>query len=73
MSTPKGGVKVLRFDEVRRVSQPIMLEPMSGADSSENCMAVSPVLRDDEIVGIDIRCNCGSRVMVECVYEEAEE
>lgn len=73
MSTPKAGVKVLRFDEVRRVSQPIMLEPMSGADSNENCMAISPVLRDDEIVGIDIRCNCGSRVMVECVYEEAEE
>ena len=72
MRAPKSGRKVLRSNEVRRISQPIMLDPMSGAESSENCMAVAPVLEEGEIVGIDIRCNCGSRVLVECIYEEAE-
>ena len=73
MSTSKGGVRILRSNEVRRVSQPIMLDPMSGAESGESCMAIAPVLQEDEIVGIDIRCNCGSRVLVECVYEGAKE
>lgn len=73
MSTPKCGVKVLRSNEVREVSQPIMLDPMSGANGSNNSMAIAPVLQGEKIVGIDVRCNCGSRVLIECIYEEIEQ
>jgi len=51
---------------------PIMLDPMSAAEGSENCMAIAPVMQEEEIVGLDIRCSCGSRVLVECVYEGAD-
>lgn len=73
MSAPKSGATILRPTEVRRISQPIILDPTSGSEGSDNCMSVIPVMDGEDVAGMDIRCNCGSRMLIECVYEEVAE
>jgi len=73
MSAPKSGANILRPTEVRRISQPIILDPTSGSEGNDNCMSIIPVMDGEEIAGMDIRCNCGSRMLIECVYDEVGE
>ena len=65
-SEPKG---VLRRDSVRIVKQPAVVD-CAGATKDSGALSVVPLMDGDRVAGLEIRCNCGSSTLVECVYAE---
>jgi hypothetical protein len=55
---------------VRRLAQPVLLDCSTSGSAPGEAMVVVPLLENGRIVGLDVRCRCGSNVIVECVYEE---
>ena len=65
---PTAGVLPARA--VRRLAQPVLLDCGAAGSAPGEAMVVVPLLENGKIVGLDVRCRCGSNVIVECVYEE---
>jgi len=64
---PKG---VIRRDTVRMVAQPAMV---GSADEGQGPLCVVPLLDGDRVAGLEVRCGCGARAVVECIYPESKE
>lgn len=63
---------VLRSTAVRRVEQPVLLDPGTHAHNHRDAMTVVPLLDGDTVAGFEVRCGCGAAVVVECLYEAQE-
>ena len=66
---PKG---VIRRDAVQLVAQPAMVG-CAPADGAPGSISVVPLLDGDRVAGLDVRCSCGARALVECVYQSPAE
>ncbi|MCC6673534.1 MAG: hypothetical protein IT458_20920 [Planctomycetes bacterium] len=60
---------VIPAQAVRRVQQAVLLE-CGGAEAAGQAISVVPLLEGQRIRGFQVRCRCGSSVVVECVYPE---
>ncbi len=57
---------------VRRTEQPVLVDCSTGADGHAGAMTVIPLTENGQIHAFEVRCQCGSSVIVECLYEETE-
>ena len=67
-SSPQKGVIPAR--SVRRLDQAVLVD--SGSPSEEpgrSSLTIVPLVDDDLISGLEIRCTCGASAIVECVYD----
>lgn len=72
MTEPPDRPGVLRAREVRRVAAPVLVECTTTEHGSTNTMTVIPLMDGERIEAFEVRCHCGSSVIVECVYEQEE-
>ena len=87
MAETPSGRGVIPSDRVHRTAQPVLVENTyrSGSDvtdgpdaaggtggTSPQTLTVIPVMDNDDIVGFEVRCACGSNVMVGCLYDEGQ-
>ena len=63
--------RVIPAREVERTSAPVLVESHRGPDGTPDTIAVIPLAEGNEIRGFDVRCQCGSAVIVECIYDES--
>ena len=61
---------VIRRDAVRLIPQPAMV---GCADGGQGPIAVVPLMDGDRVAGLEVRCACGARAVVECVYTPEKE
>lgn len=57
---------------VRRADQPVLVDCGTGKDGHAGTMTVIPLTENGRIQAFEVRCQCGSSVIVECLYEENE-
>lgn len=60
--------RVIRKDAVRRVDQPVLLD-CGAAPDGKGPLVVVPLLDGDRVAGLEIRCACGAKAVIECIYE----
>lgn len=61
---------VIPAGSVRRADQSVLVDTGEGVHRHhEMAMSVIPLLEDDMVVGLEVRCSCGTAVVIECVYE----
>ncbi len=58
---------------VRRVAAPVVVECTDPAQAGADTMTVIPLVNGDRVEGFEVRCQCGSSVVVECLYQAAPE
>ncbi len=61
---------VIPAHTVRRLAQPVVVDCGDGS-TAQQPMTVIPLVEGTRVAGLEVRCRCGSAVVVECVYEEA--
>ena len=64
---------VIPASVVRRIEQPVLVDcgsPQKG--DHQGTLVVVPLMEGEQVAGLEIRCSCGSRAMVECVYPQEE-
>ena len=61
---------VIRRDAVRLIPQPAMV---GCADAGQGPISVVPLMDGDRVAGLEVRCACGARAVVECVYSPTQE
>ena len=55
---------------VRRTTQPVIVGCGEEAGTSvDRAVSVLPLMDGDVVAGIEVRCNCGTSVLIECVYD----
>jgi len=59
---------VIRRDKVRVLGQPALIEAGAHAQHAAASISVVPMLDGTTIAGFEVRCSCGTSVVVECVY-----
>jgi hypothetical protein len=70
MVDPKPGRGVIPSRAVRRLAEPVLVHCPATGDAADS-MTVIPLMEGARVAGLEVRCRCGSSVIVECVYEEA--
>lgn len=62
--------KVIPSGAVRRTTQPVVVDcSPSNHSAAGSTISVLPLMDGDVVAGIEVRCGCGSSVLVECHYE----
>ena len=56
---------------VVQVAKPALVA--SGTHESNDSITVIPLVDADRVAGLEIRCRCGSRAVVDCVYDGKEQ
>jgi hypothetical protein len=69
MVDPQHGRGVIPSRAVRRLDEPVLVQCAAGS-GEPSAMTVIPLLDGARVAGLEVRCRCGSSVIVECVYEE---
>ncbi|MSR39484.1 MAG: hypothetical protein EXS02_11700 [Planctomycetes bacterium] len=69
-SSQKGSNEVIRRNTVRLVPQPAMV---GCSDAGQSSISVVPLMSGDRVAGLEVRCVCGARAVIECVYPTAKE
>ena len=54
---------------MRRVEAPVVVECGEAAGAAAGSMTVVPLMTEGRVEGFEVRCQCGSSVVVECLYE----
>ena len=62
---------VIRGDSVHRVEAPVLVDSGNPMQGHRDSMTVIPVMQNDRVEGFEVRCHCGSAVVVECIYDAA--
>ncbi len=63
--------RVIRASDVNRVTQPVLLNCTEQSGEAEaSPMAVVPIVDSGVVKGFEVRCRCGSSVVIECIYGE---
>ena len=65
-ATPR---KVIPATSVRHSDQPAFIESNHAVGGGTRAMSVVPLIDQGAVVGIEVRCSCGSSVVIECVYD----
>ncbi|MEM7199128.1 MAG: hypothetical protein AAF628_02615 [Planctomycetota bacterium] len=68
MSDKPDSQPVIRGTAVRRIDAPVVVDSSAGQGSAAT-MTVIPLMAGDRVEGFEVRCQCGTCVIVECVYE----
>ena len=64
--------EVIPAGAVRQTAQPVLVDCGNGVGPESNrAISVIPLMEGDLVAGIEVRCTCGSSVVVECVYDDA--
>lgn len=67
-SPPTG---VIPAGAVQRTAQPVLIDCGAGDGSESNgLISIVPLMEGILVAGIEVRCNCGSSVVLECVYDD---
>jgi hypothetical protein len=56
--------RVLRASSVQRIDKPVLVDCGGG----EGSITVVPIADGDRVAGLEVRCQCGNSVLIECVY-----
>ena len=72
MSDPNRARQVIPSRSVRRAEQPVLVDCSASSDGHSGTMTVIPLTENGEIHAFEVRCQCGSSIIVECLYEENE-
>ena len=60
-------------DAVRRTAQHVLVNTEGTvACAADATVSVVPLMTGNTVSGIEVRCSCGSTVIIECVYDEIE-
>jgi len=54
---------------VRQIGAPVLVECTGPADRNDT-ITVIPLAENGAIHGFEVRCQCGAKAVVECVYDE---
>jgi hypothetical protein len=60
---------IIRASQVRHDAHPVLVESGEGRALSP-ALSVVPMMDGNTVAGIEVRCGCGSIVLIECVYPE---
>ena len=72
MNDDRPNTRVIPASRVQAGTAPVLVDCHAGADGKLNTIAVVPLTEGGSIHGFEVRCQCGSSVIVECVYEEEQ-
>ena len=61
---------VIPSTHVHRVAAPVVVDGGNASHAHQDTITVIPLMDGDRIEAIEVRCQCGSSVIIECVYEE---
>ena len=62
--------RVIPSGSVRRTTQPVVVDCSPRTDTTVGgTISVIPLMDSDVVSGIEVRCGCGSSVLVECLYD----
>ena len=67
--TEAANTGILRRDSFRLSEQPAVID-CADATHDKGAITVVPLMDGDRVAGLEIRCNCGSSTLVECVYPQ---
>ena len=60
---------VISGKSVRRLEQAVLVDVDGDIQSSHgNALTLTPLIDEDRVAGMEIRCGCGAHAIVECVY-----
>ncbi len=63
--------KRIPAERVVHVQQPALVA--GGSQDGSESVTVIPIVEGQHIVGLEIRCRCGSHAVVDCIYDAKEQ
>ncbi len=57
---------VIPAGSVQRGTHPVIIDCGGGGETP---MAIIPLVEGDHLAGLEIRCQCGANIVLECVYD----
>jgi len=72
MSESEPARGVIPAHKVRRVTQPALIDCTQQREDGK-ALSILPLMDKDRVAGLEVRCRCGSSIVIECIYDESAE
>ena len=73
MDPAAGRRSIIPADIVHRTSQHVLVDNAENVNcENDRTVSVVPLMSGNQVSGIEVRCSCGSIVVIECVYDAVE-